>query len=173
MAASMMPMDGMLRIAALPLNSGFSNSFQLSIGRLIRSGRMPSVSALYTVGIRVMYCVGAAENVFDAGCSRYITFFGAVPWSPTFLPATSPLVNNVVILSAFLMRLVSMPSRLPVGMIFLSEKYSVSIRSNELGAVTARLVTSSVVTGMYWILMPVSASNLSAIALSWFTAVPR
>ena len=71
------------------------------------------------------------------------------------------------------MRLVSMPSRLPVGMIFFSEKYSVSIRSNEFGAVTARLVTSSVVTAMYWILMPVSASNLSAIFLSWFTAVPR
>jgi hypothetical protein len=45
-AASMMPMDGMFRIAALPLNSGLSSSFQLSIGRLIRSGRMPSVSAL-------------------------------------------------------------------------------------------------------------------------------
>ena len=45
-AASMMPIDGMFRIAALPLNSGFSSSFQLSIGRLIRSGRMPSVSAL-------------------------------------------------------------------------------------------------------------------------------
>jgi hypothetical protein len=45
-AASMMPMDGMFRIAALPLNSGFSSSAQESIGRLIRSGRMPSVSAL-------------------------------------------------------------------------------------------------------------------------------
>ena len=96
-----------------------------------------------------MYCVGWAENVLELGCSRYITFFGAVPWSPTFLPATSPLVNRVVILLAFLIRFVSMPSRLPVGMIFFSEKYSVSIRSNEFGAVTARLVTSSVVTGMY------------------------
>ena len=105
--------------------------------------------------------------------ARYITFLGAVPWSPTFLPATSPLVNSVVILSAFLMRLVSMPSRLPVGMIFFSEKYSVSIRSKLLGAVTARLVTSSVVTATYWILMPVSFSNFSAMALSWFTAVPR
>src|SRR6195952_2399775 len=120
-----------------------------------------------------MYCVGVAEKVFESGFSRYMTFFGAVPWSPTFLPAISPLVNSGVILSAFLMRRVSMPSRLPVGMIFLSEKYSVSIRSKELGAVTARLVTSSVVTGMYWIVMPVSALNLSAIALSWFTAVPR
>ena len=82
-------------------------------------------------------------------------------------------MNSEVILSAFLMRLVSMPSRLPVGRIFFSEKYSVSIRSNEFGAVTARLVTSSVVTGMYWIVMPVSALNLSAIALSWLTAVPR
>ena len=45
-AASMMPIEGMLRIAALPLNSGLSSSAQLLIGRLIRSGRMPSVSAL-------------------------------------------------------------------------------------------------------------------------------
>ena len=58
-------------------------------------------------------------------------------------------------------------------MILRSEKYSVSIRSNEFGAVTARLVTSSVVTATYWILMPVSASNFSAIFLSWLTAVPR
>jgi len=85
-----------------------------------------------------MNCVGVAEKVLLVGASTYITFFGAVPWSPTFLPATSPLVNSVVILSAFLMRLVSMPSRLPVGRIFFSEKYSVSIRSNEFGAVTAR-----------------------------------
>ena len=98
---------------------------------------------------------------------------GAVPWSPTFLPATSPLVNSEVILSAFLIFLVSMPLRLPVGTIFLSEKYSVSIRSKLLGAVTARLVTSSVVTATYWISMPVSALNFSAIALSWLTAVPR
>ena len=98
---------------------------------------------------------------------------GAVPWSPTALPATMPVVNSVVILSAFLMRLVSMPLRLPVRTIFFSEKYSVSIRSKLLGAVTARLVTSSVVTATYWISMPVSALNFSAIALSWFTAVPR
>ena len=45
-AASMMPMDGMFKIDALPLNSGLSNSAQLLMGRLIRSGRMPSVSAL-------------------------------------------------------------------------------------------------------------------------------
>jgi hypothetical protein len=70
------------------------------------------------------------------------------------------LVNSEVILSAFLMRLVSMPSRLPVGMIFFSEKYSVSIRSKLFGAVTARLVTSSVVTATYWILMPVSLELL-------------
>ena len=45
-AASMMPIEGMLRIEALPLNSGLSSSAQMLIGRLIRSGRMPSVSAL-------------------------------------------------------------------------------------------------------------------------------
>src|SRR4051812_4358849 len=120
-----------------------------------------------------MYRVGLAENVLASGFSMYMTFLGAVPWSPIFLPLISPLVNRVVILSAFLMRLVSMPSRLPVGITFLSEKYSSSSRSNELGAVTARLVTSSVVTAMYWMVMPVSALNFSAMALSWFTAVPR
>ena len=45
-AMSMIPMDEMSRIDALPLNSGFRSSDQLLIGRLIRSGRMPSVSAL-------------------------------------------------------------------------------------------------------------------------------
>src|ERR1700755_3402723 len=45
-AASMMPIEGMLRIEALPLNSGLSNSDQELIGRLMISGRMPSVSAL-------------------------------------------------------------------------------------------------------------------------------
>jgi hypothetical protein len=34
----MMPIDGMFKIAALPLNSGFSSSAQEPIGRLIRSG---------------------------------------------------------------------------------------------------------------------------------------
>ena len=96
-----------------------------------------------------MYCVGVAEKVLLSGLSKYMTFLGAVPWSPTFLPATSPLVNSVVILSAFLMRLVSMPNKLPVGTIFFKENYSVSIKSKELGAVTARLVTSSVVTATY------------------------
>ena len=60
-----------------------------------------------------------------------------------------------------------------MGTIFFSEKYSVSITSKLFGAVTARLVTSSVVTATYWISMPVSALNLSPIALSWLTAVPK
>src|SRR5476649_932902 len=55
-AASMMPIDGMFRIEALPLNSGFNNSAQEVIGRLMRSGRMPRVSALYVVGINVTHC---------------------------------------------------------------------------------------------------------------------
>src|SRR4029078_2339292 len=38
-AASMMPIEGMLRIEALPLNSGLSSSAQELIGRLIRAGR--------------------------------------------------------------------------------------------------------------------------------------
>src|ERR1700752_2172404 len=50
-AASMMPIEGMLRIAALPLNSGLINSTQDSIGRLLKSGGIPSASALQPVGI--------------------------------------------------------------------------------------------------------------------------
>jgi hypothetical protein len=46
MAASMMPMEGMLRIAALPAKSGSSSEAQELISLSIRSGRMPSVSAL-------------------------------------------------------------------------------------------------------------------------------
>ena len=120
-----------------------------------------------------MNWVGLLANTLDFSPSRKITFLGAVPWSPMVLPATLPVVNTEVILSAFLMRLLSMPLRLPVGTIFFSEKYSVSIRSKLFGAVTARLVTSSVVTATYWISIPVSALNFSAMALSWFTAVPR
>src|SRR5215470_9617376 len=45
-AASMMPIDGMLRIDVLPLNLGSRMSFHWVIGRPTRSGRMPSVSAL-------------------------------------------------------------------------------------------------------------------------------
>ena len=45
-AASMMPIDGMLRIEVLPLNFGSRMSFHESILRPTRSGRMPSVSAL-------------------------------------------------------------------------------------------------------------------------------
>src|SRR6516165_7303787 len=45
-AASMMPIDGMFRMDDLPLNSALSSSDHEPIGRLIRSGRMPSVSAL-------------------------------------------------------------------------------------------------------------------------------
>src|SRR5882672_1734887 len=69
-AASMMPIDGMLRIEALPLNSALSSSDHEPIGRLIRSGRMPRVSALYTVGMSVIHCVGVAENFVELLPSR-------------------------------------------------------------------------------------------------------
>src|SRR5438270_1613409 len=75
-AASMMPIEGMLRIAALPLNSGFRSSAHELIGRLMRSGRMPSVSALYTVGIRVTHSVGVFENFVECGPSTNMTFLG-------------------------------------------------------------------------------------------------
>src|SRR6202142_2205279 len=45
-AASIIPIDGMLRIDALPLNAGSTRSFQLAILRPTRSGRIPNVSAL-------------------------------------------------------------------------------------------------------------------------------
>ena len=45
-AASIIPIDAMFNIEALPLNSGLSSSVQLSIGRPIMSGRIPKVSAL-------------------------------------------------------------------------------------------------------------------------------
>ena len=78
-AASIMPIDGMFNIEAFPLNSGFNSSAHELIGLLIKSGRMPKVSALYTVGISVTYCVGSDANSFDLAPLRYITFFGAVP----------------------------------------------------------------------------------------------
>ena len=83
------------------------------------------------------------------------------------------MVKIGVILSAFLMRLASMPSRLPDGITFLSEKYSSSTRSNEFGCVTMRFATSSVVTGMYSMVMPVSSFTFLAMSVDWFTAVPR
>ena len=69
-AASMMPMEGIFKMAALPLNSGFSSSAQELMGRLIRSGRIPRVSALYTVGMSDMYWVGLVENFLLFSPSR-------------------------------------------------------------------------------------------------------
>ena len=78
-----------------------------------------------------------------------------------------------VILSASLIRLASMPARLPAGRIFFRLKNSVSTRSKEFGCVTTRLVTSSVTTGMYSMVMPRSSFTFLAISADWFTAVPR
>ena len=55
----MIPIEGIFRIEALPLNSGFNNSAQVEIGLLIKSGLIPNVSALYTVGIKVTYLDGS------------------------------------------------------------------------------------------------------------------
>ena len=101
------------------------------------------------------------------------TFFGAVPCSPIFLPSISPLVKTGVMLSNSLIRLASMPCRLPEGATRLAEKYSMSSRSKVLGCVTARRITSSVTTGMYSMVMPRSCFTLAAISALWFTAVPR
>ena len=64
----MIPIDGMFKIEALPLNSGFSSSAQVLIGRPIRSGLIPNVSALYTVGMSVTHSVGVLEKVEVLGC---------------------------------------------------------------------------------------------------------
>ena len=58
-------------------------------------------------------------------------------------------------------------------MSFLSWKYSASATSKEPGWVMMRLATSSVVTGMYSMVMPRSALTFWAISFDWFTAVPR
>ena len=60
-----MPIEGIFKIQALPLNSGFKSSAQVFMGRLIRSGLIPRVSALYTVGINVTYLLGSDENSFE------------------------------------------------------------------------------------------------------------
>ncbi len=65
-----------------------------------------------------------------------------------------------------------MPRRLPDGTIFLSIQYSESSMSNEEGWVTARLTTSSEVSVVYWMMMPVSSLHLSASSLNAFTPVP-
>ena len=68
-----------------------------------------------------------------------------------------PLVKIGVILSNSLIFLASIARMLPDGTSFLRLKYSVSRMSNEFGWVMTRLVTSSVVATMFWMVMPVSA----------------
>ena len=67
MATSITPTVGWSCNAALPLKSGLIRSAQLVTGRPTRSGRMPSVSALVTVGTPVSQSVGSAAKVFQSG----------------------------------------------------------------------------------------------------------
>jgi len=78
-----------------------------------------------------MNCVAWKRKVFASGFSRYITFFGGRALVADLLAGDFALGEERVILSAFLILLGVDAQQLPVGMIFLSEKYSVSIRSNE------------------------------------------
>ena len=71
-----------------------------------------------------------------------------------------PLVKTGVILSNSLIFLASIARMLPDGTSFFRLKYSVSRMSNEFGCVITRLVTSSVVATMFWIVMPVSSFTL-------------
>ncbi len=65
-----------------------------------------------------------------------------------------------------------MPRRLPDGTIFFRLQYSLSRTSNEVGWVTARLTTSSVVSVVNWISMPISSLHFSEISRNAFTPVP-
>jgi hypothetical protein len=152
-AASMMPIDGMFRIAALPLNSGFSSSAQLSDRALDQVG--PDAQRVGVVDGRDQ------RHELRGRLGRELLALLAL--QVHHLLGRRALVAHLLaghfalgeqrgdLVGVLDLRLVSMPFRLPVGTIFLSEKYSVSIRSKLLGAVTARLVTSSVVTATYWI----------------------
>ena len=77
------------------------------------------------------------------------------------------MLSNSLILLAFI------PIRFPDGTNFFRLKYSVSTKSKLFGWVRIRLVTSSVVTGMYSMVIPKSSLAFSPILVSWFTAVPR
>src|SRR6202035_3118000 len=124
--------------------------------------------------MRVTHSVGVAENFVEWGPSTNITFLGAVPWSPMTLPLGNwPLVKIGVMLSNSLIFLASIARMLPDGTSFLRLKYSVSSTSNEFGWVMTRLVTSSVVATMFWMVMPVSAFTFLVVSSSWLTAVPR
>ena len=64
------PQIGMFKMDALPLNSGFKSSAHVLIGLLIKSGLIPKVSALKTVGIRVAHRVGSEENSLENSSLR-------------------------------------------------------------------------------------------------------
>src|SRR6185436_3616427 len=103
-AASMMPIEGTDTIAVLPLNLGFKRSAQVSIFSTL-SGRIPSVSALYTVGTPVAHLVGFLAKSLAPGPSTYCTSYGRQPWVDTFLPSGySPLVKIGTTLSHHLKR---------------------------------------------------------------------
>src|ERR1700760_3867883 len=108
--------------------------------------------------MRVTHSVGAFENFVECGPSTNMTFLGAVPWSPMTLPFGNwPFVKTGVMLSNSFIFLASIGRMFPDGTSFLRLKYSVSRMSNEFGWVMTRLVTSSVVATMFWMVMPVSA----------------
>ena len=62
------------------------------MGRPMRSGRMPRVSALNTPGIIVAHWVGVSENAFPSLLGRYITSTGDTPTRETGLPWNVPCV---------------------------------------------------------------------------------
>src|SRR4051794_34786598 len=81
MATSMMPIVGLSCSADLPLNSELSRSAQEFTGRPTRSGRMPSVSPLVTVGMAVTYSVGEPSVTFWPVASvAYRIIIGVMPW---------------------------------------------------------------------------------------------
>ena len=94
----MMPMVGLSCSAALPLNSGLSRSAQLVILRPVRSGRMPSVSPLVTVGIAVTHSVGVGLTFCPSAPVAYMIMVGVMPCCGTLRPSGySPLVNSGIV----------------------------------------------------------------------------
>ena len=81
-----------------------------------------------------------------------------------------PLVKTGVMLSNSLIFLASIGRMFPDGTSFFRLKYSVSKMSKEFGWVITRLVTSSVVATIFWIVIPVSAFTFFVMSSDWLTA---
>src|SRR5216684_89868 len=102
MATSMTPIVGLSWSADLPLKSGLIRSAQLVIGRPVRSGRTPSVSAFVTDGIPVTQSLGPPANFWPSGPVAYRMAYGATPCVDALRPSGySLLVKSGIVLSQY------------------------------------------------------------------------